>query len=141
MLAGPIDLAPGAIARSAAAQPHVPGVTSLSPTEEAVLWEIRAPRVVLAALVGAMPAVAGATYQGVFRNLLADPYLLGVAAGAGLGATFAIVYLPDSLRGQRAPPGRRLRRRHTRSRSHACGRPLGEEGSATPPRSCSPASR
>ena len=105
VLAGPIDLAPGAIARSAAAQLHVPGVTStLSPTEEAVLWEIRVPRVVLAALVGAMLAVAGATYQGVFRNPLADPYLLGVAAGAGLGATFAIVYLPDSLRGQRALP-------------------------------------
>jgi iron complex transport system permease protein len=105
VLAGPIDLAPGAIARSAAVQLHVPGVTSsLSPTEEAVLWEIRVPRVVLAALVGAMLAVAGATYQGVFRNPLADPYLLGVAAGAGLGATFAIVYLPDSLRGQRALP-------------------------------------
>ena len=49
------------------------------------------PRVVLAALVGAMLALAGATYQGVFRNPLADPYLLGVAAGAGLGATLAIV--------------------------------------------------
>jgi iron complex transport system permease protein len=40
----------------------------------------------------------------VFRNPLADPYLLGVAAGAGLGATIAIAYLPDSLRGQRALP-------------------------------------
>jgi iron complex transport system permease protein len=47
--------------------------------------------VVLAALVGGMLAVAGAGYQGVFRNPLADPYLLGVAAGAGLGATLAIV--------------------------------------------------
>jgi cobalamin transport system permease protein len=105
VLAGPIDLAPGAILESAGARLHVPGVTSsLSPTEEAVLWEIRVPRVVLAALVGAMLAVAGATYQGVFRNPLADPYLLGVAAGAGLGATIAIAYLPDSLRGQRALP-------------------------------------
>ena len=78
--------------------------TSLSPTEEAILWEIRVPRVVLAALVGAMLAVAGATYQGVFRNPLADPYLLGVAAGAGLGATIAIAYLPDGLRGQRLLP-------------------------------------
>jgi cobalamin transport system permease protein len=40
----------------------------------------------------------------VFRNPLADPYLLGVAAGAGLGATIAIAYLPDGLRGQRALP-------------------------------------
>ena len=51
-----------------------------------------------------MLALAGATYQGVFRNPLADPYLLGVAAGAGLGATIAIAYLPDGLRGQRALP-------------------------------------
>ena len=42
-----------------------------------------------------MLALAGATYQGVFRNPLADPYLLGVAAGAGLGATIAIAYLPE----------------------------------------------
>lgn len=52
-----------------------------------IIWEIRMPRVVLAGLVGATLAVAGASYQGVFRNPLVDPYLLGVAAGAGLGAT------------------------------------------------------
>jgi iron complex transport system permease protein len=55
------------------------------------VWQIRMPRVVLAALVGAMLSVAGASYQGVFRNPLVDPYLLGVAAGAGLGATVVIV--------------------------------------------------
>jgi cobalamin transport system permease protein len=55
-----------------------------------VLWQLRAPRVVLAALVGGMLAIAGSAYQGAFRNPLADPYLLGVAAGAGLGATIAI---------------------------------------------------
>ena len=55
--------------------------------EWAIIWEIRTPRVVLAGLVGATLAVAGACYQGVFRNPLVDPYLLGVAAGAGLGAT------------------------------------------------------
>lgn len=52
-----------------------------------IIWEIRMPRVVLAGLVGSTLAVAGASYQGVFRNPLVDPYLLGVAAGAGLGAT------------------------------------------------------
>jgi iron complex transport system permease protein len=56
-----------------------------------VLWQIRLPRVVLGGLVGAMLAGGGAAYQGVFRNPLADPYLLGVAAGAGLGATVIIV--------------------------------------------------
>lgn len=52
-----------------------------------IVWLIRAPRVVLAALVGAVLSVSGASYQGVFRNPLVDPYLLGVASGAGLGAT------------------------------------------------------
>ena len=56
-----------------------------------IVWQIRAPRVVLAALVGAMLSIAGASYQGAFRNPLVDPYLLGVAAGAGLGATLAFV--------------------------------------------------
>jgi iron complex transport system permease protein len=105
VLAGPIHLGVGEVLESAAARLHIPGFsTSLSPTDEAILWEIRVPRVVLAALVGAMLAVAGATYQGVFRNPLADPYLLGVAAGAGLGATIAIAYLPQGLRGQRMLP-------------------------------------
>ncbi len=105
VLVGPIDLGVGSVLESALARLNVPGASSpLTATEEAILWEIRVPRVVLAALVGAMLAVAGATYQGVFRNPLADPYLLGVAAGAGLGATIAIAYLPEGLRGQRALP-------------------------------------
>jgi iron complex transport system permease protein len=57
---------------------------------EAIVWQIRLPRVVLAGLAGAALAYSGATYQGVFRNPLADPYLIGVAAGAGLGAAVAI---------------------------------------------------
>ena len=52
-----------------------------------IIWNIRAPRVALAALVGGTLSIAGASYQGVFRNPLVDPYLLGVAAGGGLGAT------------------------------------------------------
>ncbi|MGA1658167.1 MAG: FecCD family ABC transporter permease [Ilumatobacteraceae bacterium] len=61
-----------------------------------IVWQIRAPRVVLAAFVGAMLSLAGASYQGVFRNPLVDPYLLGVAAGAGLGATLAFSVARDS---------------------------------------------
>jgi iron complex transport system permease protein len=64
----------------------------LTALDEAVLWELRAPRVALGALVGGTLAIAGGAYQAVFRNPLADPYLLGAAAGAGLGATAAIVY-------------------------------------------------
>jgi iron complex transport system permease protein len=70
--------------------PFVDVDSGLSSQQAAVLWELRVPRVVLAGLVGGTLALAGASYQGVFRNPLADPYLLGVAAGAGLGATVAI---------------------------------------------------
>lgn len=56
-----------------------------------IIWDVRLPRVLLAALVGAVLAMAGATYQGVFRNPLADPYLIGVATGAALGSTAVIV--------------------------------------------------
>jgi iron complex transport system permease protein len=52
-----------------------------------IIWNVRMPRVALAGIVGAMLSLSGASYQGVFRNPLVDPYLLGVAAGAGLGAT------------------------------------------------------
>ena len=56
-----------------------------------LIWTVRMPRVALAGLVGAMLSIAGASYQGAFRNPLADPYLLGVASGAGLGATIVFV--------------------------------------------------
>jgi iron complex transport system permease protein len=64
--------------------------SGVSDAQWRIVWEIRMPRVVLGALVGAMLSVAGAGYQGVFRNPLVDPYLLGVAAGAGLGATLVL---------------------------------------------------
>jgi len=60
-----------------------------------IILDIRLPRVLLAGLVGAALATAGATYQGLFRNPLADPYLIGVAQGAGLGATIGFL-LPFS---------------------------------------------
>lgn len=57
---------------------------------EAIVWNIRLPRVVFGALIGAALAACGAAMQGLFRNPLADPYLTGVASGASLGATVAI---------------------------------------------------
>ncbi|TAK25576.1 MAG: iron ABC transporter permease [Chloroflexota bacterium] len=67
---------------------------------ETILLDIRLPRVVIAALVGAALATAGAAYQGLFRNPLADPYLLGVAPGAGFGAILAFsLSLPTALFG------------------------------------------
>lgn len=96
-LVGPVDLAPGEVVRAIVDRlPFVDAASGLTDTEVAILWELRIPRVVLGGLVGAMLALAGAAYQGVFRNPLADPYLLGVAAGAGLGATLVIAYLPGA---------------------------------------------
>src|SRR5918995_4058260 len=95
VLVGPVEIGLGSIVRSALARLPLLNVESpLNPRDEAIVWELRLPRVALGALVGAMLALAGASYQGVFRNPLADPYLLGVAAGAGLGATLAIAYVP-----------------------------------------------
>jgi iron complex transport system permease protein len=90
---GPFSIGLGKIAESALS--YVPLLHVHSPldaVQQAVVWQLRAPRVVLAGLVGEMLAIAGSAYQGVFRNPLADPYLLGVAAGAGLGATVVIAY-------------------------------------------------
>lgn len=58
---------------------------------DTIVWQVRLPRVLLAGMVGGTLALSGATYQSVFRNPLADPYLIGVASGAGLGAAIAIV--------------------------------------------------
>ena len=66
----------------------------MSEQEASILAELRLPRVIVAGLVGASLAASGAAYQAVFRNPLADPYLLGAAAGAGLGATIAVGYGP-----------------------------------------------
>ena len=65
---------------------------------ETIILEIRLPRVILAGLVGAALAIAGATYQGLFRNPLADPYLIGVAQGAALGAVIGFL-LPSTWHG------------------------------------------
>ena len=66
-----------------------------------VFWHIRAPRLVMAVLTGAALGVSGTLVQGLFRNPLADPGLIGVSSGAALGAGFAIVFgplLPVALR-------------------------------------------
>jgi iron complex transport system permease protein len=59
-----------------------------------LLLDLRLPRIALAVVTGAALSTAGASFQGTFRNPLAEPYLLGVSAGAALGATVAIVWKP-----------------------------------------------
>jgi iron complex transport system permease protein len=67
-----------------------------SAATEAIIWELRLPRVLTAMVVGAGLAIAGATFQGLLRNPLADPYVLGTASGAALGAAIAVL-LPIQL--------------------------------------------
>lgn len=96
LFVGPVEIPPQDILDDLVS--HLPLVHMRSPlsgVDSAIVWQLRLPRVVLAALVGGMLALCGAAYQAIFRNPLADPYLLGVAAGAGLGATIAIVYAVD----------------------------------------------
>ena len=97
ILTGPAGLPVGGVLLELVGRiPLVHVHSGLSPTEAAVLWQIRLPRVVLGGLVGWMLGAGGAAYQGVFHNPLADPYLLGAAAGAGLGATLVIAYSPGT---------------------------------------------
>ena len=81
------------IARMVALRLGLPGVGAATwpASWETIIFTIRLPRVILAGMVGASLALSGATYQGLFRNPLADPYLIGVASGAALGATAATV--------------------------------------------------
>lgn len=86
---GPLTLNPLTLLR-AAVDPHA----DLPPGLQPVLWQIRLPRLVLAILIGAALAVAGAAMQGLFRNPLADPGLIGVSAGAALAATLWLALKP-----------------------------------------------
>jgi len=90
---GSVPVPPLTVARVLAAQlPFLNLPRDWQPAFESIIVQIRLPRVLLIALTGASLAISGAAYQGLFRNPLADPYLIGVAAGAGLGAISAIAF-------------------------------------------------
>lgn len=86
---GAADISPAELLR-ALGPVHTPAAAQ-SAVNRAIIWELRLPRVALAALVGAALAVAGATFQALFRNPMADPYVIGVSSGAALGATLALL--------------------------------------------------
>ncbi|MGE3622032.1 MAG: FecCD family ABC transporter permease [Acidimicrobiia bacterium] len=86
LVVGPVSISPLEVIR------ELLGLdTDLTTTQVGIVRDIRLPRVVLGLLVGATLSISGASYQGAFRNPLADPYLLGAAAGAGLGFTLVLV--------------------------------------------------
>jgi len=88
---GAVFIPPDTILRILAAQfPGINITPDWSNSFSAIILAVRLPRTVLVALTGAALASSGAAYQGLFRNPLADPYLIGVASGAGLGAVFAM---------------------------------------------------
>lgn len=90
---GPVPIAPGEVLAILSGEAG-------SPRDHAVIWQLRLPRVALAGLVGAGLAVAGAMMQGLFRNPMADPGLIGVSAGAALLAAATLVFGERLL-----PPG------------------------------------
>ncbi len=97
---GAVGIAPGRVLAVVADQ-LVPWWSDPSPVEleTYIIWDLRAPRVMTAALVGAALAGVGAVLQAVVRNPLADPYLLGISSGAGTGAVLSIVLGVSALGG------------------------------------------
>jgi len=74
---------------------HLPFINfdpSWTPAQESIVWNLRLPRIFLAITIGAMLATSGVAFQGILRNPLADPYILGVSSGAAFGAASAILF-------------------------------------------------
>ena len=89
---GAADIPPATVLRILLDRlPMVTVDVTVPATQETIVLDIRLPRVIAAGAVGAALALSGASYQGVFRNPLAGPFLLGVASGAALGAAIAII--------------------------------------------------
>ena len=89
---GTVDLAPGTTLSILARRLLGLGIpVTWPPSAEAIVMDLRLPRVLMAMVVGTGLAVAGATFQGLLRNPLADPYVLGTASGAALGAAIAVI--------------------------------------------------
>lgn len=103
---GPVFIPPGTLLRILTM--HLPGLPldpGLPETFTAIVFKVRLPHTALALITGAALGGSGAAYQGVFRNPLADPYLIGVASGAGLGAVAAMaIGWPSSMLGMYAIP-------------------------------------
>ena len=92
LVTGPAPIGIAAVFKGILAAVHFPGVSDpLTGAERTILYSIRIPRILLAGLVGAALSCAGVVFQGLLRNPLADPFVLGVSGGAAVGAIVAIV--------------------------------------------------
>mgnify|MGYP002275754176 CR=1 FL=1 len=91
LLSGDYDMAPGNVLDIILAHAGA-GDGTASKMHDIIIWRIRLPRLLLAAMTGMAMAVSGTVYQGCFRNPLVEPYILGVSAGASCGAALAIVF-------------------------------------------------
>ncbi len=90
---GAYALSPFAVLRALVDGLPLFGVAADTP-EQAIVFDIRLPRILLAGLVGIALSVSGVTFQGIFRNPLVDPYILGISAGAALGCALSVGFLP-----------------------------------------------
>jgi iron complex transport system permease protein len=95
---GAVPIRPGAVLR--VFNDLLLGSADGARTDHTIIWQIRFPRVLLGFLIGASLAAAGAAFQGLLQNPLADPYTIGVSSGAALGATAAILLLPAGYSSQ-----------------------------------------
>lgn len=100
---GAVAVAPGAVWKIVLHHLGLGGAEGFTLQEEAVVWSIRLPRLLLAALTGAGLGMAGAALQGVFRNPLADPQLIGVSSGAAFGSTVGLAVFGTAAWGLAGP--------------------------------------
>src|SRR5699024_10999165 len=89
---GPVPLTPATTLAAIGAQLGLAAPSTADPSADAIVWSVRVPRVRLGAAVGACLAISGAALRAMVRNLLADPYILGVSGGASTGAAAAILF-------------------------------------------------
>jgi iron complex transport system permease protein len=89
---GAVSIPPVTVAGIIGRRLGLPLATTWPEVYDTVIWQLRLPRIILGSLVGAALGLAGATFQGLLRNPLADPYILGVSSGASLGAAIAIAF-------------------------------------------------
>jgi iron complex transport system permease protein len=92
---GTVPIAPSLVARVIVSHLGVSAIAvDWTVAQDAIVWQVRLPRVIGAVLAGAALATSGALFQGLFRNPMADPFVLGISSGAAFGATIALLIGP-----------------------------------------------